>query len=156
MTVIVPSTEIAEAYAAELSVGVSPFVVKRIVAPDCGDDIVTVTPPTYVPVAGAMVGAASVPKFIAYVPLVSSDVDHCDLKAAARSVVVVLMGIGPLYSGDVPVGTEPSSVYRTMAPVVAVWSVTDVGDANVPPGGERDGGAALSSYATAATTLATK
>ena len=43
------------------------------------------------------------------------------MKAAARKVVVLLMGIGPVYTVPVvAVGAEPLVVYRIVAPIVSV------------------------------------
>ena len=91
-------------------VGLTPFVVYRIVAPLSTVVISTDTWPSYVPAAGETVGAVSVPKFIVYVAVRTSEGLQPLLKPAAFTVVVVLTAMALAYGVEDAVGSLPSSV----------------------------------------------
>ena len=62
--------------------------------------------------------------------------------ANAMMVVDALMVSAPAYTGDAPVGVEPSVVKRMVAPAATDESVTDCATAYAPPAGENVGGVA--------------
>ena len=81
----------------------------RIVESSCAD-IATTTWLSYVPGAGDIAGAVSVPKFIVNVTERSGESDQPARVAIAFSVNVVPISTGPVYESDDAVGVEPSVV----------------------------------------------
>jgi hypothetical protein len=118
-----------------------------MLAPDVDVDSVTLNALVYVPGGGLNVGIDTVP-VIVYAPLDTDDVVHPTWYATALIVMDDETGIGVEYTvPTVSLGTEPSVVYRMLAPDVVVDSVTycvlvyvaaaglNVGADTVPVGG---------------------
>jgi len=140
-----PATAIGPAYAVPtVPLGVEPSVVYRIAAPGVVVDSVTLCAGPYVPGDGERVGAATVP-VIVYAPTDTDEVVHPARYATARIVIDPGTAIGPAYTVPaVPLGVEPSVVYRIVAPDVVVEIVTLWADVYVPEDGLKIGAATVS------------
>jgi len=94
--VVGADTRIAPVYTVpDVEVGVEPSVVYRIVAPGVDVDSVTLCAVVYVPAAGLMVAAATVP-VIVYVALLTMESVQPDRYAIALIVVVTDTAIAPV------------------------------------------------------------
>src|SRR6266550_7032916 len=108
-------------------------------APGVAVAIVTSTGGANVPPAGVMTGAATVPSVIQTLAAPLSLSSQPAREAIALIVLVALTVIGATYTGDVAVGSEPSTVYRIVVAGVVVETATVWGEPKLPPFGEKVG-----------------
>ena len=103
-------------YSVELAVGSEPSRANRIVAPGVAHDMRIDDPFVIGPWLGMSSGAAtfSRSKKMVVMPLLANP----GLYPLARSIVLPLIVRGAEYTGEVRPGSDPSKVYRNVAPGV--------------------------------------